>query len=58
LSKSFKVNRLRIQANLDAYNALNANSVRAVNGIYGPQWSSPTQILDARLIQLGGSVSF
>jgi hypothetical protein len=58
LSKSFKVNRFRIQANLDAYNALNANSVRAVNGIYGAQWSSPTQILDARLIQLGGSVSF
>ena len=58
LSKSFKVNRLRIQANLDAYNALNANSVRAVNSTWGPQWRQPTQILDPRIVQLGGTITF
>ena len=31
LSHSFQVQRVRVQLNLDAYNALNANSVRAVN---------------------------
>jgi hypothetical protein len=58
LSKAFRFNRFRFQANLDAYNALNANSVRAVIGNYGSRWQTPAQILDARLIQLGGSVSF
>ena len=58
LSKSFTINRLRIQANLDASNALNANSIRAVNSIYGLQWGTPNQILDARLVQLGGTISF
>ncbi len=58
LSKSFTVNRLRIQANLDAYNIMNANPVRSVNSVYGPSWTRPTQILDARLVQFGGQVSF
>ena len=30
LSHSFTIERFRLQLNLDAYNALNANSVRAV----------------------------
>ena len=58
LSKSFKVQRLRIQANVDAYNVLNANPVRSVNSVYGGNWTRPTQILDARLVQFGGQVSF
>jgi hypothetical protein len=58
LSKAFKVNRFHIQANLDAYNLLNANSVRSVINNYGSSWQKPSQILDARLIQLGGTLSF
>jgi hypothetical protein len=58
LTKVFRVNRFRIQANLDAYNVLNANSIRAVNSTYGPAWRTPLQILDPRLIQIGGSLNF
>ncbi len=58
LSKRFQFNRFRIQANLDAYNALNANSVRSVISVYGSRWQTPSQILDARLVQFGGQISF
>jgi hypothetical protein len=58
LSKSFTFGRVKIQANVDAYNALNANSVRAVNSAYGSAWGRPLQILDARIVQFGGQVSF
>jgi hypothetical protein len=59
LSKVLRVgNRVRIQFNLDAYNALNANSVRAVISTYGARWQQPQQILDPRIIQIGGQISF
>jgi hypothetical protein len=59
LSKVINLNtRFRIQLNLDAYNALNASSVRAVNTNYGSAWTRPTQILDPRIFQLGGTISF
>jgi hypothetical protein len=58
LSKAFSFNRFRVQVNLDAYNALNANSVRAVISNYGARWQQPQQILDARLVQIGGQISF
>ena len=58
LSKSFTINRFRIQANLDAYNALNAAPIRSVNSVYGAAWRRPTQILDARIVQFGGQISF
>src|SRR4029079_12752391 len=35
LSKILKVNKYRFQINLDAYNALNSNAIRAVNSTYG-----------------------
>ena len=58
LTKIFKYNRYRFQINLDAYNALNSNSIRAVNSVYGAAWRTPLQILDPRLIEIGGSVTF
>jgi hypothetical protein len=58
VSKILRVKRLRVQVNVDAYNALNANSVRAVIGTYGARWRSPQQILDPRLIQIGGQINF
>jgi carboxypeptidase family protein len=58
LSKIVKYRRIRVQLNLDAYNALNDNSIRAVNSAYGPGWRTPLQILDPRLIQFGGQISF
>jgi Carboxypeptidase regulatory-like domain/TonB dependent receptor-like, beta-barrel len=58
LTKNFRYNRYRFQVNIDAYNALNANSIRAVNSVYGAAWRTPLQILDPRLIQFGGQVTF
>jgi hypothetical protein len=58
LTKIFSYRRYRLQLNLDAYNALNANSIRAVNSTFGPAWRTPLQILDPRLIQVGGQFSF
>ncbi len=64
LSKSFQIQKFRVQLNLDAYNALNANSVRALSSQFGSggqassAWQRPSQILDPRLFQIGGQVSF
>ncbi|HEY7169881.1 MAG TPA: TonB-dependent receptor [Vicinamibacterales bacterium] len=58
ISKILKFNRYRFQLNLDAYNVLNSNAIRAVNSTYGASWRTPTQILDPRLIQLGGTLNF
>jgi hypothetical protein len=58
LTKIFKVDRYRFQINLDAYNALNSNAIRAVNSTYGAAWRTPLQILDPRLIEIGGQFTF
>ncbi len=58
LSKVFRVGRLRVRGNVDAYNVLNANSVRSVLSTYGARWRTPTQILDPRLLEVGGTISF
>jgi hypothetical protein len=50
--------KMRIQANIDAYNLFNASSVRAVTSAYGVNWQKPTQILDPRIVQLSGTLSF
>ena len=58
LSKVFRVGRLRVRGNVDAYNVLNANSVRSVLSTYGARWRTPAQILDPRLVEVGGTISF
>jgi len=59
LSKVFSVGgRLRVRGNVDAYNVLNANSVRSVLSTYGARWRTPTQILDPRLVEVGATISF
>jgi hypothetical protein len=58
LSKVFKFNRYRAQLNLDAYNSLDANSIRSENSTYGANWRVPTQILDPRIFELGFQLNF
>jgi hypothetical protein len=58
VSKVFTVGRFRVRGNVDAYNVLNANSVRSVLSTYGARWRTPTQILDPRLVEVGGTISF
>jgi hypothetical protein len=58
LSKILQLSRFKIQLNLDAYNALNNNSIRSENSTYGSFWRVPTQILDPRLVELGFQLNF
>lgn len=59
LSKNFNLSpRVRLQANVAAYNALNANSILQRNNAFGQQWGRPQLILDARLIQFSGQLTF
>lgn len=66
-TKSVKLGRMKVQGNLDLYNAFNAGTVLSVNSTYGSAWQRPVSdnaiggvdpILPGRLIQVGGSVSF
>src|SRR5262249_23532298 len=59
LTKVFNLRQsMRLQANIDAYNALNSSAIQALNNTYGPSWLSPTQILDPRLLQVSAQLSF
>ena len=49
---------MRLQANFDLYNALNSSSILAITTAFGPRWRQPTQILDGRLMQFGGQLTF
>jgi len=50
--------RVRVQANLDLYNALNSSSILAPTNAYGARWLVPTLILEPRIIQFSGQLTF
>ena len=59
LTKFLKVSsKARLQANVDVYNALNANSILALVNTFGSQWRRPLLILDARMVQFSGQLTF
>ena len=59
LTKKINVGpKMRFQVNLDAYNAFNANSVQSINTAYGANWLQPAQVLDPRIFQFSGQLSF
>ena len=59
LSKSLRLRgNMRLQGNFDLYNALNSSSILAITTAFGPRWRQPTQILDGRLMQFGGQLTF
>jgi Carboxypeptidase regulatory-like domain len=59
LTKHFQLTRqMRLQANVDLYNALNSSAIQNINTTYGPSWLTPTQILDPRIMQISGQLSF
>lgn len=57
-TKNLRIGRYRVQGNLDLYNALNSNSIQSIITTFGPRWRQPLTILDARLLQLSGQISF
>jgi hypothetical protein len=58
LSKIFQINRVRLQLNLDAYNALNSGAIISSNSTFDARWRQPDSVMDPRLIQIGGELSF
>ncbi|MQA31171.1 MAG: hypothetical protein GEU82_15280 [Luteitalea sp.] len=56
--------KVRLRANLDLYNVLNASSILRLNNTYGPQWRAPlassvgSGFLEGRLLQFNGQLSF
>ena len=50
--------QVRLQANLDAYNALNGSAVQSVNTTYGANWLNANSILDPRILQLSFNLTF
>lgn len=59
VAKSVRVGqRVRVQANLDLYNALNSSSILALTNAYGARWLVPTLILEPRILQLSAQVNF
>ncbi|PYR26538.1 MAG: hypothetical protein DMF92_18280 [Acidobacteria bacterium] len=59
LTKLVRVrSRIHVQANVDAYNALNSSSIALVNVTYGSQWRLPLAVLEGRLIEFSANVTF
>jgi hypothetical protein len=57
-SKGLRVARTNITASVDLYNLFNSSAILAQNNTYGAAWRTPTQILQGRLIKIGGQIDF
>jgi hypothetical protein len=58
ISKRIKLGGGHLDAIMDLYNALNASPILRSNGIYGPAWLQPQEILAGRLIKFGAQLEF
>jgi hypothetical protein len=60
IGKSVRVGTYRAGVNLDMYNALNANSVLALNTVFGGArpWLTPQSIMQGRLLKISGQFDF
>ena len=59
LSKAFDLGAAgRLEANVDLYNLTNANTVINRVDTFGSRWGTPTVILPARMLQVGGRLTF
>ena len=64
VSKVVNLGRVRMQVNVDAYNALNSSKVprmtygSSVNNTFGSGWQRPFGIIDPRIVEIGGQIDF
>lgn len=56
--KSFRFGNRRVSASMDVYNLLNSNAVLTQNNTVGPNWRTPTSILQGRLVKFGTQIDF
>src|SRR5262249_23230866 len=57
-ARIFRYGRYRIQGMVDVYNLFNANPVLAYNTTFGTEWLRPTDVLQGRLVKIGGQLTF
>jgi hypothetical protein len=59
LTKNIQVTSgMKLQANLDVYNIFNSGALLTTNVNFGPAWRNPTEILDGRLFQVSGQLTW
>ena len=59
LTKNFSLgDKVRLQANVDLYNATNSAALLTSNGTFGTIWRNPTAIVNGRLLQVSGRLTF
>jgi hypothetical protein len=59
LSKIVRVgSRVRLQGNVDIFNVFNNSAITVRNNTFGSAWGRPQAIVEPRLIQLGGQLTF
>ena len=57
-SKTFRVGRTRIQANIDVYNLLNVSTTLSANPTYGPRWLYVNAYMPGRFVKFGTQIDF
>jgi hypothetical protein len=57
-TKIFKLDKMRVQANIDAYNLFNSNTPLTLFGTYNARWGQPTQVLEGRLVKFSAQIDF
>jgi carboxypeptidase family protein len=58
VSKILRYGTKRLQINLDAYNALNSSAILSVNSTFDARWRQPNSVIDPRLLQVSGQLSW
>ena len=52
----------KLQANVDLYNVAHSDAALTVNNTYGSaasnQWLTPTSVMGARILEIGGNFTF
>jgi hypothetical protein len=56
--KNFRFGGRRVSAMIDVYNLMNSSAVLGQNDTVGPNWRTPTNILQGRLIKFGAQLDF
>jgi hypothetical protein len=50
--------RVNVQANVDVYNVMNSSGIQQVTTTFGPRWLLPQNIVEPRVVQFSGRLTF
>jgi hypothetical protein len=58
VSRIFRINRARIRAFVEMFNALNLSTIYTRNETFGPQWYNPIDLIQSRRFQFGAQLDW